>query len=103
MASAIQTLREAASYTLDFLRRRKRSYQLVFGTPEGQNVLIDLAKFCRANESTFHADPRGHAMLEGRREVWLRIANHLNLTPTQLYALYTGKQYGITTEDEDDV
>lgn len=79
-----------ASRAVDFVRSRKRTYQLAFGTPAGQDVLIDLAKFCRANETTFNADPRLHAVLEGRREVWLRIANHLNLTTDQLYALYSG-------------
>ena len=53
-------------------------------------VLADLAKFCRADRSTFHADPRVHAALEGRREVWLRIQEHLNLTPEQLAQLYGG-------------
>jgi len=79
-----------ASRAIDFVRSRKRTYQLTFGTPAGQQVLIDLAGFCRANETCFNADPRLHAVLEGRREVWLRIANHLNLTTDQLYALYTG-------------
>ena len=79
-----------ASRAVDYIRSRKRTYQLAFGTPAGQDVLMDLAKFCRANASTFHEDPRLHAVLEGRREVWLRIANHLNLTTDQLYALYMG-------------
>jgi hypothetical protein len=51
-------------------------------------VLKDLAKFCRAHESTFHKDPRAHAVMEGRREVWLRIQNQLNLTDEELWALY---------------
>ena len=29
-------------------------------------------------------------MLEGRREVWLRIQNHLNLTQSELWALHSG-------------
>lgn len=74
----------------NFIRRRKYSYLNVFN-PEsmaGQEVLRDLAKFCRAKESCFHADPRVHAVLEGRRETYLRIINHLNLTDEQLYELY---------------
>jgi hypothetical protein len=47
-------------------------------------VLADLARFCRADESTFNADPRVEGVLQGRREVWLRIAKHLNLTPDEL-------------------
>lgn len=75
--------------TLEFLRRRKGAYQGTFHSPSGMQVLADLAKFCRAAEPTFHPDPRMHALLEGRREVWLRITAHLNLTSEQLYALHT--------------
>lgn len=38
-----------------------------------RHLLLDLAHFCRAYETCFHADQRVHAALEGRREVWLRI------------------------------
>lgn len=75
----------------DFLRQRKRAYQLALSTPAGNEVLIDLAKFCRAAETCYHDDPRKHAVLEGRREVWLRIQDHLNLSSEQLYALYAGR------------
>lgn len=76
---------------LDFVRGRKATYQLTFNNPHGHAVLIDLAKFCRAAETCFHPDPRLHAVAEGRREVWLRIAQHLNLSSEQLYALYEGR------------
>lgn len=82
----------------DFLRRRKHSYQLALMSPAGQVVLRDLMKFCRAEESCFDADPRIHAALEGRREVWLRIQQHLNLTSEQLYELYSGKTLKIGDE-----
>ncbi len=72
----------------EFLRTRKRNYQLTFGGPAGQEVLVDLAKFCRANDTCYDNDPRKHAVAEGRREVWLRIQRHLNLSPEQLNALY---------------
>lgn len=83
---------------LDFLRRRKRAYQFCFGTPAGNEVLIDLAKFCRAIEPCWHDDPRRHALLEGRREVFLRMTDHLNLTGEQLYQLYAGRN--IQTQQE---
>lgn len=76
---------------LDFMRRRKRAYQLALMSPAGQLVLMDLARFCRAAETCFHADARKHAVLEGRREVWLRIQNHLGLTSEQLMDLATGE------------
>lgn len=73
----------------DLLSRRREAYVSAFAGPPGQKVLADLARFCRANESTFHADPRVHALAEGRREVWLRIVKHLNLSTEELMAFYT--------------
>lgn len=61
------------------LRDRQVSYQHALGGAPGQAVLEDLARFCRAGETTFHPDPRVHALMEGRREVWLRIKEHLDL------------------------
>lgn len=76
--------------TLDALRARRGAYLQTFGTPTGATVLDDLAKFCRAQESCFDPDPRIHAALEGRREVWLRIQQHIGLTSEQLFHLYGG-------------
>lgn len=70
------------------LFRRKQDYCLTFSGPVADRVLADLAKFCRGRESTFHEDARLHAVLEGRREVWLRITNHLDLTNEQLARIY---------------
>jgi len=83
---------------LDFFKFRKRDYRLTFAPEAGQNVLADLAVFCRAAETCYHDDPRKHAVLEGRREVWLRIQNHLNLTPEQLYVLYARRNTPKETE-----
>ena len=74
----------ALADTLRFLTTRKRNYQTTFAGVGGQAVLADLARFCRADESTFNADPRVEGVLQGRREVWLRITKHLNLTPDEL-------------------
>jgi hypothetical protein len=74
---------------------RRQAYVNTFDNVHGRKVLGDLAVFCRADKSTFHPDSRVHAVLEGRREVWLRIANHLNLSPEQLYELFQeGKNPG---------
>jgi hypothetical protein len=77
----------------DFLFTRQQAYQQVFSLESiaGVRVLEDLAEFCRANESTFHPDPRTHALCEGRREVWLRIASHLNLNQETIWKLYGRK------------
>ncbi len=78
----------------NFISRRRNAYCKTFMpndaqlAPYAEEVLVDLAKFCRAHESTFHADPRLHAVAEGRREVFLRIANQLHLTDKQLWALH---------------
>lgn len=77
------------------LMRRRHQYQLVFRSLPGEYVLADLARFCRAHESTFHDNERVQSKLDGRREVWLRIANHLNMSPTELWELYSGR----TAED----
>lgn len=71
-----------------YLSRRRTAYIKTFLNPFGQEVLADLAKFCRANESCFHQDPRAHAVAEGRREVWLRLQRHLQLSDDQLWQLY---------------
>lgn len=71
-----------------FLGQRRRAYQLSFGNEAGKAVLADLARFCRARETTFNVDPRVSQMLEGRREVFLRIAHHLNLSDDDLWKLY---------------
>lgn len=76
------------------LRGRALAYNRVFDRQNvfTHEVLADLARFCRAHETTFSADPRLHAALEGRREVWLRIVNHLNLSHDELFQLHKIKQ-----------
>jgi len=73
-----------------FLTSRKQAYLFTFNRENVHNkiVLADLAKFCRANSTTYLEDPRAHAALEGRREVWLRIETYLNLSPDELWELY---------------
>ena len=72
----------------DFLRTRQQAYRQTFAGEYSRKVLTDLAKFCRANESTFNPDPRMEGVLQGRREVWLRISKHLNLTDEQLQSYF---------------
>jgi hypothetical protein len=83
-------LKDNVSKLKELFRSRKRNYQLVFNKEDQAvlGVLKDLARFCRANESTFNKDPRIQANLDGRREVWLRITNHLQLNNEELYNLY---------------
>lgn len=74
----------------EFLSQRRNAYLRLFNLEnrDVQFVLQDLAKFCRAHESTFHPDERTHALLEGRREVFQRIQQHLNLTEEELWSLF---------------
>lgn len=71
-----------------WLFRRQRAYIQTFQGPVAEEVLRDLAKFCRAHETTFHTDSHAAAVLEGRREVWLRIQQHLKLSNDDLWKLY---------------
>lgn len=74
----------------EFLWQRRNAYRRLFNleSRDVQFVLQDLAKFCRAHETTFHPDDRTHALLEGRREVFNRIQQHLNLTEEELWSLF---------------
>lgn len=90
-------LKEMLDKAKGYLVRRQQAYRAVFSeeSQASKRVLKDLAKFCRANESTFHGEQRIHAVLEGRREVWLRIMKHTKLDTDQFW-----KEYG--REDLDD-
>ena len=86
-------LREAIEFALEYIADRKKAYQLTFQLHQPANIFVmeDLAKFCRANEScVVPGDSDKTLVLEGRREVWLRIQQHLHLTPEQLMQLYSG-------------
>ena len=72
----------------EYLTARKQAYQAVFGSERAALVKDDMQRFCRAGESTFHPDPRVEGLLQGRREVWLRIEQHLNLSPDELVAVF---------------
>lgn len=73
-----------------FIGRRQHAYRRTFDGPLAEEVLADLISFCRAHETTFHPDARVSALLEGRREVLLRILDHCNLTSEDLFEISTG-------------
>lgn len=79
---------ELVDQVIGYLRARAHAYRVTFVGPKADEVLADLAKFCRATESTFHVDSRAHAVAEGRREVWLRIQHHLKLSDDDLWKRY---------------
>lgn len=86
------TPREKKEKAKQLLALRQQDYQKTFDLQSvfAVRVLEDLSKFCRADKTTFHPDPRVHAVLEGRREVWLRIQNLLGLSQEQLVNIYYG-------------
>ena len=76
---------------VDRLNKRRGAYRAVFLQQDGQasamarEVLKDLRRFCHADRPTYRVggngqlDPIASAVAEGRREVWLRIIEHLHL------------------------
>ena len=73
------------------LGERRYAYQKTFTGPLAEVVLKDLSRFCRAHETVAVGDPYAMAVAIGRREAWLRIQEHLKLSPDQLWQLYSGR------------
>lgn len=74
-----------------YVAERQRHYKAVFGNLDSASVrfvLEDLAFFARAHASAFNPDPRLHALIEGRREVYYRIADNTQLPRDLLYERY---------------
>lgn len=75
--------------TLTFLGLRKKSYQSIFGSSGmmGADAMKDLARFCYAAKSCAVPNRDLTLVLSGRREVWLRIQQHLHLEPEELASI----------------
>lgn len=75
--------------------KRQFAYKTVFDTKSQhvQLILKDLARFCRADKTTFHENDRAHVLAEGRREVWLRIVKYKEMTTEQII-----KELGVQDE-----
>ncbi len=78
----------------DFLIGRTGAYRRLFNTEnqDARTVMLDLARFCRAHASTAHPNSHMAARLDGRREAWLRIQQHLELDNETLWQLYDGRK-----------
>ncbi len=92
-------MNETERQALAAIQERKRAYQIAFNAKNGI-LLDDMARFCRADRSCFDPDPRIHALLEGRREVYLRIREHLDLTVEELFEIKTQWRLGQETNDD---
>lgn len=67
---------------------RRGNYKKTFDNPEGREVLADLRRFCRATTPTADVNnPNVTYLLEGRREVFLRISSLLQLTEDDIWSL----------------
>lgn len=75
------------------LWNRRNNYRQVFGGNPGMHVLADLREFCRADTSCVvvgkdgKIDTHATVLAEGRREVWLRIMEILQLDDDTLLKL----------------
>lgn len=77
-----------------FVKFRRSSYKQTFDTAAGRKVLADLKRFCRATVPTADVNnERVTYMLEGRREVWLRIQAHLQLSDEDIHELVEEYEY----------
>jgi hypothetical protein len=82
---------------------RQRAYMLAFKEAAGQAVLNDLATFCRAAETCVVPGNRDLTyVLEGRREVYLRIRAHLDSTLDDLVLRFTRPAKGAISHDRTD-
>lgn len=86
-------IKDTVQKVREMIGSRSYAYRSLFRAEDkwAKIVLLDLAKYCRAHQSTFDADPRKHAVMEGRREVFLRIQQHIHLTDEQLIDLHSIK------------
>lgn len=76
--------------------RRMHAYARVFkaGSPTKEDrelVMADLLRFTRGESTPWDADPRFHAVLTGRHEVWTRIKDHTKLTLDEFILKYHTK------------
>lgn len=84
---------------LRFLNLRNAYRALVASDKKaGRLALDDLADFCRADRSCVivgkdgRVDTHATAVAEGRREVWLKIQQMINLTDAELLRLRTDEE-----------
>lgn len=86
--------RQQVEATKARLFNRQKAYLVLFGSDNlaGREVLEDLIVFCRAKKSCVDPDDRLTLVLEGRREVYLRIMEHLESSSEELFRTRTGKE-----------
>jgi hypothetical protein len=79
------------------INKKRIAYKMVFGSEEARIVLDDLRHFCFMDRTTYQpGDINAICFAEGRREVFLRIEEHLRLTEEALLDMATK----FATEDD---
>lgn len=75
------------------LRDRQEAYRRLFSGAGAANdvriVMEDLRAFCRGDQSTYNDNPRTHALLTGRQEVYYRIKDHTTLHFEEMLEKYS--------------
>lgn len=99
MAAYVETkveerVAKSADDVATFLRRRQQAYTAVFATGNASEddlkfVMLDLAYFTRAYSPTWNENQKVQDLLEGRREVFMRIMDFTSLDHDTLYRKYT--------------
>jgi hypothetical protein len=70
----------------------QKYYRATFNDEQGRLVLGDLAKFCYATQTTYAAG-KNHEVLEGRRQVFLRIMDMLKIDIEEVYNIEKESDY----------
>jgi len=69
------------------ITQRAREFRELFNSPLGQKVIRHIARYCRADQTTFVAgDPYASAHAEGGRTVYLWITTQARIDPDRLEA-----------------
>jgi hypothetical protein len=68
-----------------FIKGKEDAYRACLKTELGETVLADLRVFCNGTQSNFSTDALEMARMEGRREVFTRVMNYLNVDYSEYY------------------
>ena len=70
-----------------FKTKLHRAYQRLFKNSDGNTVIADLANYCAVNDTTYKGSTEHMLIMEGRRQVYLRIFGHTNLDAEEVFTL----------------
>lgn len=76
------------SKEVEDLDKKRRAYKTLFESPQGKEVLKDLAQFCGMHRDCFNENAIIMAHNTGLRKAFLRIQNMLNVTDQQIWEMF---------------